>query len=75
MGFCIGGGAVLGFQLEKWKCGGKGRGFTQPRVCMRDHQIFVASSRDVAGRIMHSEDSVEDAIFGDLRSCDVSIGR
>lgn len=28
--------------------------------------MFVASSRDVAGWIMHSEDSVGDAIVGSL---------
>lgn len=28
--------------------------------------MFVASSKDVAGRIMHSEDSAGDAIVGGL---------
>lgn len=40
----------------------RGGQLTQPRVCMSGHHVFVASSRDVAGRIMQLEDSVEGAI-------------
>jgi hypothetical protein len=43
---------------EEWS-EGRDEMITQPRTSMRGHQISVASSRDAAGRIMHSEDSVE----------------
>lgn len=71
MGFRVGGGTVLGFSVRAIGWGGSGGRqekrrylLTQPRFCMRGHHTFVASSSDVAGRIMHSEDSVGDAIVG-----------